>query len=458
MVALFRRALHRPLLPTLQLLATVAISALAPAQDPPPTLTLPAFTGYAHPDPTREHRNDDGSVARCDGTLSFAVRFTRTGELHLALQRDTAPAGELETTVYRQLNPVESPHDMPSTTTTRLPENAPINGLKVGPQTTNLGTFAIPTPGYYRIDLRLTDGSPLRNLRSLTLTGPAVTGAHANLKERRNAASVHLGYPIPKEHQKDIEWFYCELTPRTDPLWTYYMATGWHRGYFGMQVNSPTERRLIFSVWDSGNEGIDRSKVAADDRVQLVAKGDGVVADSFGNEGTGGHSHLVHDWQVGGTFRFLMRAEPEGNHTTYTGWFWFAERREWGLIASFRAPKDGQFLKGLYSFNENFSGSNGDLQRDCDFGNVWVRTKGGQWLAIREARFTHDGTGNQDRLDRCGGVRGDGFFLQNGGFLEPPEGAVTKGGGRIDLPREGGGKPPADAELPRSIARKIPEK
>ena len=42
---------------------------------------------------------------------------------------------------------------------------------------------------------------------------------------------------------------------------TYYMACGWHRGYFGMQVNSPTERRIIFSVWDSGGEAVDRSKV-----------------------------------------------------------------------------------------------------------------------------------------------------------------------------------------------------
>ena len=45
------------------------------------------------------------------------------------------------------------------------------------------------------------------------------------------------------------------------PLWTYFEACGWHRGYFGMQVNSPTERRIIFSVWDSGREAVDRGKV-----------------------------------------------------------------------------------------------------------------------------------------------------------------------------------------------------
>ena len=449
---------RRAPLPTFAFLTTLALTAFAtsqeptPAPTPTPTLTLPAFTGYAHPDPDRERRNDDGSVARCDGTLSFYVLFARAGELHLALQRDTAPAGELVTTVTRQLERTESAFDAPSTRTTHLPENAPTNALKVGPQTVALGTFAIPSPGYHRIDLSLADGSPLRNLRALTLSGPAAQNAHANLKERRNAASVHLGYPVPKPAADTVEWFYCEVTPRTDPLWTYYMATGWHRGYFGMQVNSPTERRLIFSVWDSGNEGVDRSKVAADDRVQLIAKGDGVVADSFGNEGTGGHSHLVHDWQLGGTFRFLMRAVPDGDHTTYTGWFWFAERKQWGLIASFRAPKDGKYLHGLYSFNENFSGANGNLQRDCEFGNVWIRTSGDEWLPVREARFTHDETGKRDRQDRCGGVRENRFFLQNGGFLAPPGGAVTRGGAKITVQGEPGPHP-TDDELPKTPVR-----
>ena len=38
----------------------------------------------------------------------------------------------------------------------------------------------------------------------------------------------------------------------------------------------------------------------------------------------------------------------------------------WGLIASFRAPKDGKLPHGLYSFSENFHGGNGDAARDCD--------------------------------------------------------------------------------------------
>jgi len=88
---------------------------------------------------------------------------------------------------------------------------------------------------------------------TLILDGAAVAEAHFNLQPRRNAASVHLFYPIPPDTKVSV--FYCEMTGLEDPLWTYYMACGWHRGYFGMQVNSPTERRIIFSENFSGRNG-----------------------------------------------------------------------------------------------------------------------------------------------------------------------------------------------------------
>jgi hypothetical protein len=48
-----------------------------------------------------------------------------------------------------------------------------------------------------------------------------------------------------------------------------------------------------------GKEAVDRNKVADSNKVQLLAKGDGVFADGFGNEGTGGHSHWVYPWKTG---------------------------------------------------------------------------------------------------------------------------------------------------------------
>ncbi len=223
------------------------------------------------------------------------------------------------------------------------------------------------------------------------------------------------------------------------------MACGWHRGYFGMQVNSPTERRIIFSVWDSGGEAVDRKKVGADDRVQLVAKGEGVYSGDFGNEGTGGHSHLKFNWKTGERQRFLVTAEPvDATHTVFAGYYFHPEKEEWMLISSWRAPKEGGYLRGLYSFSENFSGRNGHLVRKALYGNQWLRTSGGEWKEITTARFSHDVTGKADRLDRSMGLAEDGqFYLMHGGFIDA---AYTEYGKRFTRPESG--RSPAEMSLP----------
>jgi len=202
------------------------------------------------------------------------------------------------------------------------------------------------------------------------------------------------------------------------------MACGFSRGYFGIQVNSPTERRIIFSVWDSGKEPTDRAKVADDDRVRLIAKGTDVFAGDFGNEGTGGHSHLVYPWKTGKTYKFLVSAQPDGTGTIYSGYFYFPEKKAWGLISSFRAPKDGGTLHGLYSFNEDFGDGNGYMQRYALFGPAWVRAEDGTWTELTTARFTHTDD-VKERPDRAGGVDGGRFFLSNGGYV--PTGDIKYG-------------------------------
>ena len=266
---------------------------------------------------------------------------------------------------------------------------------------------------------------------ALLLGGPAAANAHFNLKKSRGAPSVHLWYPTAKDAK--IDRFYTEVTAKADPSWSYYMACGFSRGYFGIQVNSPTERRVIFSVWDAGNESTNRAKVPEENRVKLIAKGDGVFTDSFGNEGTGGHSHLVYPWKTGATHRFLITAEPAGNRTVYSGWFFFPDRGRWGLIASFSAPKDGGYLHGLYSFNEDFSGANGQLRRLATFGSQCVRTADGHWTELTTAKFTHTKDAYEDRLDRGAGLMNGRFFLSNGGGVELP----TRYGDSIVRPPSG---------------------
>lgn len=367
-----------------------------------------------------------GAVTQCAGELHYYFECATPGQVRIEITRTGNPEAdqiELSVAPYPNGNAAPAKATLPS-----------------GETSTWVGTFGLHIPGMHKLILKSADDKPLRNLLAVRLTGAPV---RACTVERRNASSVHLGYAAPDEHKDDVEWFYCEVTPKTDPLWTYYMATGWHRGYFGMQVNSETERRVIFSVWDSGNEAVDRKKVKAEDLVQLVKKGDGVYAGGFGNEGTGGHSHLVHDWKLGDTIRFAVQAKPEGTHTTYTGWFSHVHGGEatvtdaWQLVASFNAPRDGKYLHGLYSFSENFSGNNGDRDRQCDFGNIWLRSNGGDWLAVRSARFTHDGHGKL-RSDRRAGVRDGRFFLQHGNFATP----TMRHGSRLTLPEDTTGKPP----------------
>src|SRR6202034_3903874 len=145
----------------------------------------------------------------------------------------------------------------------------------------DFGSFDVPAPGYQRFTLESLNapGQAAGNLEALMLDGPAAVDARFNLKSRRNAASVHLRYPV--EGATNVDAFYCEVTGVEMPIWTYFEACGWHRGYFGMQVNSPTERRIIFSVCDSGGEKVDRAKVGQEDRVALVAKGNGVFSGDF---------------------------------------------------------------------------------------------------------------------------------------------------------------------------------
>ena len=399
---------------TLLLILTARFTAPARAE-----LRVPAFTAYLDPDANgaRVSKDGIGKWTNPQITVSWFGEIKTAGKLDAAL-------------VLRLPKDAESKLRL---TVGKQSREAGATGAD-GAVTVKFGDFTIAQPGYVRFTLTSLNaaGKPAGDLDALVLDGPAIADAHFNLKERRNAASVHLNYATPKDSK--VEAFYCEVTAVDDPVATYYMATGWNRGYFGMQVNSATERRIIFSVWDAGSEAKDRSKVADELRTKLVAKGEGVSAGDFGNEGTGGHSHLVYPWKTGETQRFVVTAKPsDETHTVYSGYWFHPEKKQWMLISSWNAPQTGGWLKGLYSFSENFGGSNGHLRRKALFGNQWLRTDDGKWHEAAEAGFSHDGTGKDDRLDRFMGVEDGRFFLSHGGFVP----GFTKYGEKFTRPAKG---------------------
>ncbi len=397
-------------------------------------IRVPAFTAYLDPNVQGAHISQRFGIT---GWNDPALKVLWFGEIKTTGRLDCSVTLRLPAEVKSQLR----------LTVAGQSHQTSVQGTGADLATADFGSFEIPTAGYQRFTLESLNppGQSAGDVNALTLSGPAAANAHFNLLPRRNAASVHLNYPTEKGAR--IEAFYCEVTALEDPLWTYYMATGWHRGYFGMQVNSPTERRIIFSVWDSGGEAVDRAKVADADRVTLIVKGPDVFTGDFGNEGTGGHSHLKYRWKTGQKQRFLVTARPaDATHTIYSGYYFHPDQQKWVLISSWRAPKEGGYLRGLYSFSENFVGTNGHRLRKALYGNQWIRTADQRWVELTAATFSHDATGKADRLDRFMGVENGQFFLSHGGFVT----GFTPYGAKFTGPATG--TAPADVTLPEVVA------
>jgi hypothetical protein len=234
----------------------------------------------------------------------------------------------------------------------------------------------------------------------------------------RRGPSVHLSYTLPEN--QNFKWFYNEVTVPVgqDPIGSYFMANGFGEGYFGIQVNSETERRILFSVWSpfkTDNPG----EIPDEEKIKLLKKGEDVYTGEFGNEGSGGQSYLQYPWEAGKTYRFLNSVEPDGEgNTIYTAYFMDPQKQEWQLIASFLRPKTDTWYKRPHSFLENFIPEKGNIQRSALYTNQWARTTDGQWIELTEARFTGDDIAKREfRLDYAGGEANGKFFLQNGGFF-----------------------------------------
>ncbi|MCK0110251.1 DUF3472 domain-containing protein [Flavobacteriaceae bacterium S0825] len=232
----------------------------------------------------------------------------------------------------------------------------------------------------------------------------------------RRGPSTHLVYETPTD---DIEWMYneIEIDKDQDVIGSYFMANGFGEGYFGIQVNSENERRILFSIW-SPFKTDDPNSIPDDQKIKLLKKGEGVTTGEFGNEGSGGQSYKVFNWKAETRYGFLTRVKPNGkNATDYTSYFFDPDTNQWHLIASFRRPITNTYVTRPYSFLENFIPNTGALARQGGFYNQWMRDSKGVWYEITEAKFSADATARKDaRLDYSGGIINDGFYLMNCGF------------------------------------------
>ncbi|KAF2329334.1 DUF3472 domain-containing protein [Flavobacterium nitrogenifigens] len=293
----------------------------------------------------------------------------------------------------------------------------------------SIGTWTIKKEGYVALKIKgiSKTGDRFPSINRLEISSKDFDGRISYVPNNegnfyhwgRRGPSVHLNYQVPEN--VNAEWYYNEITvPKNeDKIGSYFMANGFGEGYFGIQVNSATERRILFSVW-SPFETDDPKSIPDSQKIKMLKKGEDVHAGEFGSEGSGGQSYLKYNWKAGTTYKFLLRGFPENNNsTTYTAYFYAPELKKWVLIASFNRPQTHTYLKRFHSFLENFIPEQGNLSRKVLFNNQWVCDEKGNWTEVNSARFTTDNTGAKGyRMDFAGGLENDSFYLKDGGFFD----------------------------------------
>ena len=291
-----------------------------------------------------------------------------------------------------------------------------------------VGTVHVPAAGYVKVDLQgLTRAkATFGEVAALKATAGATlnyANDPANYYWSRRGPSVHMGYTVPA----NTEYFYNEMTIPVgqDTIGSYFMANGFGQGYMGIQVKSPAERWILFSVWDAENGA----------KTTLVSKGEGVIDNAFGGEGTGGQTYLSYNWAAGTTYRFITRARPDGKGgSDYSAWFFAPETGKWRYIATWKRPAISTYLARVHSFLENFIDTLGHTERRVQFGNQWARNASGTWSEVTAGRYTGDATAtNAQRMDYAGGLENGKFYLRNGGFFAE----VVKTGQNFTRPATG---------------------
>ena len=247
----------------------------------------------------------------------------------------------------------------------------------------------------------------------------------------RAARSVHLWYKAP-----DSVLFYNEVTVEESYPGSYFCVCGFAHGYFGIQeLTSGGRKVVIFSVWDPGRQN-NPNAVEEDRRVKVLHGGEGVNISRFGNEGTGAKSMFPYQWKNGRTYKCLVKASVDGDRTTYAAYFYIDESKQWKHLATFQTITGGDYLKGFYSFVEDFyrNGASATKSRRARYGNGWVKTASGDWIALTQATFTADDTATYN-IDA--GTVDNEFFLATGGDVKnvtPLRSRLTRLPKGLDVP------------------------
>ncbi len=254
------------------------------------------------------------------------------------------------------------------------------------------------------------------------------------------APSIHMDMVAPTGN---MEYFYTEVTvpPGGDPLYSYFMTSGNGQGYAGIQTNSPTDRRFLFSIWSAAEES-DPSTLRAKYNPKLVRVCNqpqyrpGITYQVFGSEGVGGQSRINVMWETGKTYKVLLRIRPHPdqarfpNSTLYKAWF--HNGTEWLFMCEWRRQELQPGDKGVtvaqgpfwYTrashFVEDFNGQMGYQLHQANFSNHWFITDQGAY--VEPTGYVFSGNQAYGRADVAGGVITSGpfansIYLKSGGYF-----------------------------------------
>ena len=221
-----------------------------------------------------------------------------------------------------------------------------------------------------------------------------------------SAQAQHLWWHL--EGQKEAACLYGEITVLATHPGIYYCGANWHPGepaggYCGIQHNSKSERRTIFSIWDT-SPSLHPQVTEADAKT---------VRTRFGGEGEGGHTHMIWNWKLEQKFQFFAQKQPGAKpDTTDTRYYIYDHaNKQWLHSATISSPNGGKDCVatiggGLNSFLENFEGKDKEVPKLALY-RLWLGE------SITSMKFLSRAGG-----DGIWGQLHDSYFLAEGGKSE----------------------------------------
>lgn len=232
-----------------------------------------------------------------------------------------------------------------------------------------------------------------------------VTAVWLGMQGLAMAATEALDWNM--ENQANVTCIYGEITVLVTIPHLYYCGAQWGGvgGYCGIQHLSPTDRRTIFSIWDT-SPTLHPRVTEADPQTKY---------SRFGGEGEGAHTHFPWDWKIGETFRFFLQKQPEVPRNATETRFYIRNREEkWRHVSTISSP-------------------NGKHNRATTFRDVcsWIENIGGQANAVKPKVALYGLWIGSDpdhlvHLTRSGGESGSGRWGQLHGVYFLAEGSAPE--------------------------------